>query len=530
MLLRHWCRFQCNGRTGGWKGGRKGITPLFMSLREDNSLEEGFCGPYLSDFKQQDNVCSTTPATSAGDQCCKEHDCRLAQRYLSRKEIDYLFRVCNNKVPGLRPIVYKNLVDLAYILGITKDHKIMPASKIKQPKNVKAVIAKANKTEKMAEKLIGKISKMKVEKRPGGNRPSNEKVKYETVPVSYGHKMKGNPQKVVHSANGVTVSGSEFGSAITLIGSTSSGGSPTSLFYLAGIVNVHPAYFSGGILGNTARMYKYVKVNYIRYRWISTVPTSTNGDIVTLYVPDEKEKAINYGAATFLNRVISDKHSEMFSVWEKASGSCNPEKKKVFSDPTIDMDLNDSFLGDVYVFTSFGSISTQGYLIIDYNFTFSEPMLSLRSARVPYPNWQKFSPGGTLTCVDSANQVNSTAVLTTAAFTNMQVGDIYKVVLDATATTQATGTTLATMWSYQSGVVTSTPYLPITNGLTVYAQATLTNQLVWYATLEAAKVGSTSTAAVGVLVYSAGVSFKASYAGYALLIQSGIIETTTADI
>jgi hypothetical protein len=511
-------------------GGRKGFCPLFMSLREDNSLEEGFCGPYLSDFKQQDNVCSTTPAISAGDQCCKEHDCRLAQKYLSRKEIDFLFRVCNDKVPGLRPFVYKNLVDLAYILGITKDHKIMPASKMKQPKNIKAVIAKANKTEKMAEKLIGKISKMKVEKRSSSKKPFNEKVKYEAVPVSYGHKMKGNPQKVVHSVNGVTISGSEFGSNITLIGATSSGGAPASLFYLCGIVNVHPAYFSGGILGNTARMYKYVKVNYIKYRWISTVPTSTNGDIVTVYVPDEKEKAINYGATSFLTRIIADKHSEMFSIWEKSSGSCNPEKKKVFSDPTIDMDLNDSFLGDVYVFSSFSSTSIQGYLIIDYSFTFSENMLSLRSARMPYPNWQKFAPGLSTNCVDSANQVANASVLTSANFPNIQPGDVYKVVIDATATTQATGSTLATMWTYETGYSGTTYYLPIVNGLTVYVQATTNAQFLWYATLEAAKVGNTATSLAGAIVYSSNVSAKASYAGYALLVQNGIIETSTADV
>jgi hypothetical protein len=194
------------------------------------------------------------------------------------------------------------------------------------------------------------------------------------------------------------------------------------------------------------------------------------------------------------------------------------------------MDLNDSFLGDVFVFSSFASTSIQGYLIIDYSFTFSENMLSLRSARMPYPNWQKFSPGNTNTCVDSVNQAVNVAVLTTANFANIQVGDIYKVILDATATTQATGASLATMWTYQSAIAATTYYLPIVNGLTVYAQATTNGQFVWYATLEAAKVGSTSTAAVGVIVYSANVSAKASYAGYALLVQSGIIETTTADV
>lgn len=336
-----------------------------------------------------------------------------------------------------------------------------------------------------------------------------------TAPVSYGNSVRGSKPRVSQTTDGARVIGRDFAFSLSASAAT------VTNFELIGGMPITPAVLPSSILRNYVQMFQKFKVNSITIHYITSSPTSQAGDVLFYYERDALAPMIDYTSPSFLPFVLSDSHTVIGPQWMNHSALIKPTpdwKSTLYGNQT---DLNEDKTGTVWMFSKTNAASSPGYILIDYDISFKELSVNPRSGTLPIARGQAhftcLDPGSTLTAGTSLTWAMNTGAFRTIANTvptvptGYTIGDIYKVILQITASTQVNAA-----WSGSGVTPTATNLLRYADntaisaddGLTFYALATTSTQVVLYATMENA-VTSTNPIEANVNTTSAVVAICA---------------------
>lgn len=318
-----------------------------------------------------------------------------------------------------------------------------------------------------------------------------------TAPVSVGNSVRGSKPRVSQSVDGARIVGRDFAFALSPTASTVTG------WEVIGGMPLTPCAFPSSILRNYCQMFAKFKVNKCMIHYITSSPTSQAGDILFYYERDRLAPFPDYSNSSFLPFVLSDDHTIIGPQWTNHTMSIRPVsewKSTLYGNQT---DINEDAAGSFFLFSKTNAANSPGYLLIDYDISFREMAVNPRAGTLPIARAQSsfvaLDPGSTLTAGTAPTWQLNTGAFKTIANTvttipsGFVIGDVYKIILQVTASTQVnaawsgTGTTPVTtnLLRYADDLA-----ITVDDGFTCYALATASTAVVLYSTLEGAVTSS----------------------------------------
>jgi len=316
-----------------------------------------------------------------------------------------------------------------------------------------------------------------------------------TAPVSVGNSVRGSRPRVTQTTNGARVVGRDFGFALSATGSAVTG------FELIGSMPITPCVLPSSVLRNYCQMFEKFKVNKIVVHYITSIPTSQAGDVVFYYERDAFAPMCDYSNSSFLPFVLSDPNTVIGPQWTNHSAAIVPVadwKTTLYGNQT---DLNEDKAGVIHMFSKTNAANSPGYILIDYDISFKELSVNPRAGALPIARGQStFVCFNTTTATTAGSAAiwnittgKTVANQTSAAPTGAINGDIYKCVLQVTASTQVnaawSGTTTPTV-SNMLQYAAANKAITIDDGFTCYASYYSGSSWYLFATLEDAITGS----------------------------------------
>jgi hypothetical protein len=270
---------------------------------------------------------------------------------------------------------------------------------------------------------------------PGGFGPVSQ---INTAPVSVGNSVRGSRPRVTQTTNGARVVGRDFAFAL------SSSAATITNFELIGGMPITPCALPSSVLRNYCQMFQKFKVNKVVVHYITSSPTSQAGDILFYYERDAFSPMPDYTNSSFLPFVLSDSNTVIGPQWTNHSMLVQPTsdwKTTLYGGQT---DLNEDKTGSIFMFSKTNAANSPGYVLIDYDISFKElavnpragvlPVARAQSNFITLTNTTNMTLGGTNAWTVATGK---TIANTTSAFpTGTQDGDVFKVVLQITASTQ----------------------------------------------------------------------------------------------
>lgn len=315
-----------------------------------------------------------------------------------------------------------------------------------------------------------------------------------TAPVSIGNSVRGSKPRIKQTVDGARIVGRDF--AFGLSGTAST----VTNWELIGGMPITPCVLPSSVLRNYCQMFQFFKVHRMIVHYITSSATSQTGDVVFYYERDRDAPAPDYSNSNFLPYVLSDEATIIGPQWMNHSASITPTgdwKSTLYGNQT---DLNEDAAGTVFMFSKTNTTSSPGYILIDYDISFKSMAVNPRAGSLPIARGQSNFVCFTLSTTtglgnsvrfDSATVGKNIANVTSSMPTGDSGGDIYKVIVQATASQQVnaawTGTpayTLATLFRYADNT-----NITLDDGFTCYASANVSSspgQFYFYATLEQA--------------------------------------------
>lgn len=317
-----------------------------------------------------------------------------------------------------------------------------------------------------------------------------------TAPVSVGNSVRGSKPRVTQSIDGARVVGRDFAFALSSTASTVTG------WEVIGGMPLTPCAFPSTVLRNYCQMFAKFKVNKCLLHYITSSPTSQAGDILFYYERDRLAPFPDYSNSSFLPYVLSDENTIIGPQWTNHSAMLKPVpewKSTLYGNQT---DINEDAAGTFFLFSKTNAVNSPGYLLIDYDISFKEMAVNPRAGSLPIARAQStfvaMDPGSNLTDGSAITWSVSSSFKTIANTnsvvpTGWAIGDIYKVVLQITASTQVnsswagvgTTPTTANLLQYSDDSA-----ITVDDGFTCYLLATTSIAGVLYATLEQAVTGT----------------------------------------
>nr|UHS71941.1 MAG: hypothetical protein 3 [Luteoviridae sp.] len=258
-----------------------------------------------------------------------------------------------------------------------------------------------------------------------------------TAPVSIGNSVRGSKPRIKQTIDGARIAGRDFAFAL------SGTGSAVTNWELIGGMPITPCVLPSSVLRNYCQMFQFFKVHKIVAHYITSSPTSQAGDVVFYYERDRNAPMCDYSNSNFLPYVLSDESTIIGPQWMNHSALVLPPpewKTTLYGSQT---DLNEDAAGTLFLFSKTNAINSPGYMIIDYDISFKSMAVNPRAGLLPISRGQSsficfyrssgsWTAGNafTITDVTSGKTIaNQSSVAPTGAVS----GDIYKVVLQATA-------------------------------------------------------------------------------------------------
>jgi hypothetical protein len=316
-----------------------------------------------------------------------------------------------------------------------------------------------------------------------------------TAPVSVGNSVRGSQPRVTQSIDGARIVGRDFAFALSASASTVTG------WEVIGGMPLTPCAFPSSILRNYCQMFSKFKVNKCTIHYITSSPTSQAGDVLFYYERDRMAPFPDYSNSSFLPFVLSDDHTIIGPQWTNHSMLIKPVaewKSTLYGNQT---DINEDASGSFFLFSKTNAANSPGYLLIDYDISFKEMAVNPRAGTLPIARAQStfvcMDPGSALTTGSVPTftlvQGKTVANVTSTVPTGWTTGDIYKVVLQITASQQVNATwagvgttpTTANLLRYEDNTT-----ITVDDGFTCYLLATSTTSGILYATLEGAVTGT----------------------------------------
>jgi hypothetical protein len=213
----------------------------------------------------------------------------------------------------------------------------------------------------------------------------------------------------------------------------------------------------------------------------------------------------DYSNSSFLPYVLSDPNTLIGPQWTNHSMLVRPTKEWKSTLYGNQTDINEDSDGSIFFFSKTNAANSPGYLLIDYDISFRELSVNPRAGTLPVARGQSsfICWNDTATARTAGNAFNPSgqtsgktiANVTSAVPTGALPGDIYKVVMQVTASQQVnaawTNVTTANLIRYADDVT-----IALDDGFTCYARYDGTS-FTLYSTLENA-VTQTQPLEVGV--------------------------------
>lgn len=312
-----------------------------------------------------------------------------------------------------------------------------------------------------------------------------------SAPVSVGNSVRGSKPRVSQTTNGARVVGRDFAFALSATAAS------VTNFELIGGMPITPCALPSSVLRNYCQMFQNFKVNRIVVHYITSSPTSQAGDILFYYERNALAPMCDYSNSSFLPFVLSDENTVIGPQWTNHSMLIKPIsdwKTTLYGNQS---DISEDKAGTIFMFSKTNAANSPGYVLIDYDISFKELSVNPRAGTLPIARAQSTfvcltSTGSTTQGTNVGWSVTSgktIANVTSAAPTGQTAGDVYKAVLQITASTQVnaawTGTpTVTTANLFQFGDDST---VTVDDGFTCYARwAAGGNVYILYATLEGA--------------------------------------------
>ncbi len=300
-----------------------------------------------------------------------------------------------------------------------------------------------------------------------------------TAPVAIGNSIKGSKSSSVNTKNGCVVRGRDF--MFTPVGS----GSITT-WTMVGGTPLAPAAFADSVIREYVQMYQKFRWRKCVVYYITSSPTSANGDVCFYYGKNRNSVFLNQTSSALLQVVLSDSNTVLGPQWTNHAATLELQSTWKSTDYGMSDDIDDFSAGEIFLLSKTSTTDSPGYVIFDYEIEFAELQISPRLLNLPLPRCQYFntvlSNSGAKTQSNNADLVIGTGTnisgSAAALPANAAVGDIYKVIFDATNSTFTTGT--ASQWlqiGFDNGQNTS---LTITDGLTLYGVIDTSTTMMLY--------------------------------------------------
>jgi len=305
---------------------------------------------------------------------------------------------------------------------------------------------------------------------PGGFGPVST---INTAPVSVGNSVRGSKPRISQTTDGARVVGRDFAFALSSTAAAING------WELIGSMPITPCALPSSVLRNYCQMFQKFKVNKVTAHYITSSPTSQAGDIVFYYERDALAPMVDYSNSSFLPYILSDPHTVIGPQWTNHSALINPVsewKSTLYGNQT---DLNEDKAGVLHFFSKTNSANSPGYLLIDYDISFKSLAVNPRAGTLPIARaqgtfmcgWQSglATTAGNAFIISNTNTGKNIADSAGSTPSGISNGDIYKVVLQITASTQAnaawTNVTKANLLQFADNTS-----LPVDDGTTLYAR------------------------------------------------------------
>lgn len=326
-----------------------------------------------------------------------------------------------------------------------------------------------------------------------------------TAPVAIGNSMKGFKAQVVQTGTDmVRVVGRDF--AVT----AASTGTVTG-WTLDAIVPLTPAAFVSSVLRSYAQIYNKFKFNIVGLHYITSSSTATNGDVLFQVNANRTDPCANWTTTTFLPYALSKEETIIGPQWTNHSCVIRPRGPTRSLVPGQNNDLDYQCQGEMQLYSKTSSTESPGYLLIDYDITFYEMSINPKAGLIPNPlimgtPAQLIFPASGVSVttppvftVTGTTFVGGTSITALSSQTGIHVGDVFKVIIDATNSNSAAWTfsagsaTLATVFSLRSGGTTGvTETFTLTDGFTCYGVYVSSTNFQLYADVTDAFVGGTA--------------------------------------
>jgi len=298
-----------------------------------------------------------------------------------------------------------------------------------------------------------------------------------TAPVAVGNSMRGVEAKVVHSSKDqVRIVGRDY--AYTAYSSgTATGWMPVGGFPLT------PVCFASSILRAYTQMFNKFKFNQVCCHYITSSPTSSNGDVLFQINANRTDPLPNWTSSTFLPYALSKPETVLGPQWQNHS-CCFVPKNPIRTLVPDNVDIDYQSQGEVFLYSKTSTTESPGYVLIDYDITFYEMSINPHGGILPNPLYlyqevQFYLPTTALTvgvttikASTGSTGAGGTAITSLWSNTNSHYGDVYKIAIDvansnAAAWTASSGSpTFANLFANLAAGASNG--LPISDGFTCY--------------------------------------------------------------
>ena len=309
------------------------------------------------------------------------------------------------------------------------------------------------------------------------------------VPAAMGSTMRSGKPTVVRTSNSARITSRDFLSTVSV--------NPTAVFGLSTTALLSPAYLSSGFLGNLCRSYESYKWNRLRVHYVPAVSTATPGTVLLASAHSVTQPSLSGEESNFLPRAMTQGNAVLGPLWEHnhIDIDCARGGKRSV-DPTTSTDIDDNIHEELQVYFSAATNTVAGYLFIEYDCSFFDPIYQPHATTIPIP----WGPGSR--CVLQESVATSAAGddwtlsvfsgLTLSTITN---GTIFRGVLDVSSSLPAVGATMNNLintatysHSTSTAFAVTTQALPLVGGTLLYFVVDGT-QLKVYSSIESARSG-----------------------------------------
>lgn len=254
------------------------------------------------------------------------------------------------------------------------------------------------------------------------------------APIAIGNTVRGMETIVRKTAEGELVIGRDF--AFAPIATAAS----ITNWCLVGGAPLAPAAFVDSTLRQYLQMYNKFRFRSIIAHYITSSPTTANGDIVFYYNKNRESPFLSQTSNNFLPYVLSDPNTIMGPQWQNHSAMFTCADTWRSTDYGLDSSVSLYADGDLFLLSKTSTVDSPGYVIMDYAIEFKERSIIPRLLSLPVTKvlWNQMAMNGTAAVtVNNPIQMGNSGGLNlsgTASILPAGIvdGDIFKVIVDRT--------------------------------------------------------------------------------------------------